>query len=381
MELTLKRLLEQAKFTTTRKGYDQDEVDDFLDRAVAMATKVEARLTQALADADKGGAAAPAPAEAPSGRSDEEIQAEIASEVEKRVQIRVAELEAAAPKAAEVDDTAAAEEAARTLLLAQRTADAAVAEAKEEAEQIKAAAQTEADRERSEARGRLADEIHAMEGVRDGLRADVSTLEGHVEEQRLQLRSTVAELQRLLEDPAAFRVAPAPAVRDVQLPGLGDDSSESASAAPAAPAPAATPSPAAGDSGPTGSAPAGATSPEPAVVEPPSSSGTESAGSPAEADDPEASLDVGPPTAPVPAIEISLGVDDPIAVASSRSEGVAPAGPSSGLPTDGDDAFLAELRKAMADEEPLGPRDTSMGEAQPSFLDDERRGWRFGKRR
>ena len=64
MELTLKRLLEQAEFTRTKRGYDTDEVDDFLDRAVAMATKVEARLTQAIENEKAQGApqAASAPA-------------------------------------------------------------------------------------------------------------------------------------------------------------------------------------------------------------------------------------------------------------------------------------------------------------------------------
>ena len=61
MELTLKRLLEHAEFKKYRgKGYDPTEVDDFLDRAAAMAGKVEVQLTQALekakaADSGVGG--------------------------------------------------------------------------------------------------------------------------------------------------------------------------------------------------------------------------------------------------------------------------------------------------------------------------------------
>lgn len=101
---------------------------------------------------------------------------------------------------------------------------------------------------------------------------------------------------------------------------------------------------------------------------------------PSEREDPEASLDVGPPTAPVPAIELDLGAAGPIEAAVPRGGSGAPAG-SAAIPADGDDAFLAELRKAMADEEPLGPRESTMGDGQPGFLDDERRGWRFGKRR
>jgi DivIVA domain-containing protein len=367
MELTLKRLLEQAKFTTTRKGYDQDEVDDFLDRAVAMATKVEARLTQALADAEKAGSA---PAAAAPGRSEEEIRAEIDAQVEKRVAARLAEIEASAPQAPAVDDSAAAEEAARTLLLAQRTADAAVAEAKQEAAQILAKAREDAEQdrrtaaaqleqERAEARERLTREIQALESARDGLRADVSALENHAEEQRLQLQSAVGELQRLLEDPAAFRLAPAPEARAVEVP--------TADPAPLLPAPPADPAPAA-DTGPTGSA-----GPEPEA----DASDPEE---PAPSEDPEASLDVGPPTAPVAVVDLAPTVD-PIAVASGEPGDTGATGPSASAAPVDDDSFLEELRKAMADEEPLGPREIEPTDSQQSFLEDERRGWRFGKRR
>ncbi|MEO6629744.1 MAG: DivIVA domain-containing protein, partial [Aquihabitans sp.] len=236
MELTLKRLLEQAKFTTTRKGYDQDEVDDFLDRAVAMATKVEAKLTETLAKpkAATGDAASPAaPAMGP-GTPDFE------AEVERRVQSRLAEAPALAARPVADHEEAAAEAVSRTLVLAQRTADAAVSEAKAEAEAILAGAnehsqaltaeaneaarirretaEKETEAARAEAHERLSREISSLELARDGLRGDVSLLESHVEEQRSQLRSTVAELQRLLDDPAVFRLAPSPALHDPQIP-------------------------------------------------------------------------------------------------------------------------------------------------------------------
>ena len=136
MERTLKLLLEQAKFTTTRKGYDQQEVDDFLDQAVEMAAAMEARLAEAAGGEVSGageGDGAP-------GRSEAEIQAEVDAKVEAAVQARLAEMPApvAAPA---VDDEAVAEEARRTLVLAQRTADAAVAEAREEADSLLTKAQ------------------------------------------------------------------------------------------------------------------------------------------------------------------------------------------------------------------------------------------------
>jgi len=61
---------------------------------------------------------------------------------------------------------------------------------------------------------------------------------------------------------------------------------------------------------------------------------------------------------------------------------VPPTPPDDG--TDSDDAFLAELRKAMADDSPLGPRDDDASPGSTSMSDDDdedRKGWRFGKRR
>ncbi|WP_421119825.1 hypothetical protein ACE2AJ_00230 [Aquihabitans daechungensis] len=47
-----------------------------------------------------------------------------------------------------------------------------------------------------------------------------------------------------------------------------------------------------------------------------------------------------------------------------------------------EDAFLTELRKAMADDQPLGPRDTDdLPHTDAVFEDEDRRGWRFGRRR
>jgi hypothetical protein len=78
--------------------------------------------------------------------------------------------------------------------------------------------------------------------------------------------------------------------------------------------------------------------------------------------------DAGPPTAPVAVLDLGFQEQSP-----------APAP----VADESDDAFLAELRKAMADEAPLGPRDDENGPSSgAAFLDDDdRRGWRFGKRR
>lgn len=386
MELTLKRLLEDAEFKKYRgKGYDPTEVDDFVDRAAAMAAKVEVQLTQALEQAKSAGGSGP------SGPSEAELEAEI--------ERRVAERIAAQPAPAGQSEEESAEAVRRTIVMAQRTADAAIAEAREDADKIVAAAREQAEglvteaqasaasqraeteayvtstraevedeaaRERREARQRLAAEIGELEGLRESLRADVNILERHVEEQRSQLGSTLAELQQILDDPSGFRMAPVPALAEPDLPDFSDLAEPTEPTEPAPPAPAeAAPVPATTTSEPDASAPVVADDDgseddglrlAPSKPSPVLSFDEVDHAAPGldERSDP---IDAGPPTAPVSAVE--LGVE----------------------PTGEDDAFLTELRKAMVDDEPLGPRDHDGAPGSDQlFEDDDRRGWRFGRR-
>ncbi|MCB0977237.1 MAG: DivIVA domain-containing protein [Acidimicrobiales bacterium] len=365
MELTLKRYLEEAEFSQSKRGYDRDEVDEFLDRAVAMATKVEAKLTQTMEEARRttfGPAGPPA-------RSEAEIEAEI----ERRVAVRLAEAEASAAAAAPAAPPLAAqpgpteeehaEEMRRTLVLAQRTADAAIREAREDAEKLRAEADQEVaalrseaesevqrrradlDRELAEARNNanqnVREEIAELEGVREALRADVGVLERHVEEQRNQLRSTVGELQRLLEDPAGFRLAPTPALLDPEIPRL--DPVE------------------AGDEEPS---------------EPEDETHDFTAGQVIEAPPVE---HAAPVSIESPEEQGGLSFGD------VEHEPPIPSGPPTEEIATTGDPFMDELRKAMSDDEPLGPRDDAPGgpaaDRSVGLDDDERRGWRFGRRR
>lgn len=358
MELTLKRLLEQAEFSQAKRGYDRDEVNDFLDRAVAMATKVEAKLTQTMEQAKQATESALAP-----------VDVEV--EVERRVEVRLAEERANAPEAAPVptgpSDEERAEEMSRTLVLAQRTADAAIREAREEAERVRAQASTEAAQRRSEldrtleaervaANERVRQEIAELEGVREALRTDVGVLERHVEEQRNQLRSTVGELQRLLEDPNGFRLAPTPALLDPDVPSF----EQVAPPRPVEEEPEAVVE----------------------VVEAVEVVEDEPAGEPEPDPEPEPSAShVDTPTEAAPAVVIDEGPEQ-----GGLSFGAVEHDPPASSPEmSSGDPFMDELRKAMSDEEPLGPRDVSapsVAALDPSdFDDDDRKGWRFGKRR
>jgi hypothetical protein len=297
--------------------------------------------------------------------------------------IREAREEAAALVAAAEERAAritaeADEHVARVTSEADAKATALTEGAASEAEAARSAAAAEVAAERQAARNRLALEISSIEGAREALRSDVAVLERHVEEQRTQLRSTVGELQRLLDDPAGFRLAPAPALLDPEVPDLSEAEELPAEAAhepePEVEAAAAEPEP---EPEPEPEVEveveAAAAEPEPEPDPVPEIRGAAVAEEApvvphlnfAEVDHEQPGVidlvDPGPPTAPVSKVELDAADHD------ADNE---------------DDAFLAELRKAMADDEPLGPRDNpSTPPLTPSFGDDDRRGWRFGKRR
>jgi cell division initiation protein len=180
MDLTPKLLTEGTDFQQVRRGYDPDEVDDFLERVAAAVSRLQSQLVEANRRAEIAEAAA-----ARSGPSQ--------------------------------SDNPALEEMQRTLVLAQRTADAAVREAREEADTLVATARREAatiltngrqeaDRYAAESRLTLSSEVRDLEQQREALLGDLTELERHVELQRSRIRIAAEELQRVIDDPDAFRV-------------------------------------------------------------------------------------------------------------------------------------------------------------------------------
>ena len=192
MEMSPQRV-RGAEFKTVRKGADLDEVKVFLnevadelERAQNQSTAMEARARAAVARLQEvSGAGAVAPA---------------------------ATVDASADEAATIS---------RTLVLAQRTADTAVAEARVEAARILGAANDEAattrdstremaaqliDEARGEARRvgeteRLAvgSEVEALKARRDFLESDVEQLELFLTEQRSRLREAATSLVAIIE--------------------------------------------------------------------------------------------------------------------------------------------------------------------------------------
>ena len=196
MEMSPQRV-RSAEFQTVRKGADPKEVKAFLDdvadeleRAQNQSTAMEARARAAVARlqevTESGAAAAPAPAP---------VQVEASADESETI--------------------------SRTLLLAQRTADTTVAEARSEAARIVRSANDEAattldstremaaqllDEARSEARRvgeseriAIAGEVEALKARRDFLESDVEQLELFLTEQRNRLREAATSIVDIVE--------------------------------------------------------------------------------------------------------------------------------------------------------------------------------------
>jgi DivIVA domain-containing protein len=229
MDLTPDLLLE-AKFAPARRGYDMNEVDDFLERCAEGLDVLLARLRAeferaeaaeaALAEVRAGGAPVAAP----------EAQPE------------------AEPAPAPAPTPVRAEEPMRILIAAERTAEAAIADARAEAERIRAEAESVASTTRSEAETMLAraraeaeaeareageqarraieSEVLALRQDRETLSADVANLRGWLDAQRARLRTTAEELQRLVDDPDRLAEVPAPEVGETTTDAPAEASAE-----------------------------------------------------------------------------------------------------------------------------------------------------------
>jgi len=253
MDLTPDLLLE-AKFAPARRGYDMNEVDDFLERCAEGLDVLLARLRAEFDRAERAEAAlaelrstgaAPATVEAPAPEADAEVEVE-PQEV--------------APTAAAEPDPDRVQEPMRILIAAERTAEAAIADARAEAERIRAEAESVASTTRSEAETMLARsraeaeaearkagdearrsieaEVLALRQDRDVLSEDVRSLRGWLDDQRDRLRTAARDLQRIVDDPEALREVPVPEVHgaDIDPDPAGTDDEVDAVATEAVPA-------------------------------------------------------------------------------------------------------------------------------------------------
>jgi DivIVA domain-containing protein len=171
MDLTSK-LLRDVEFRDRLRGYDTDEVDEFLERVAVGVDDLHAEL-------DAARSSAPAPAPAPP----------------------------VAPRSPIEDD----DSIRRTLVLAQRTADLAIAEARTEADRLVEDARAESHRLVTEARDAaqriandaeidLSQRVTRLTDQRDNLDRDVRTLTALVEGERSRLAESLGILLSQVTD-------------------------------------------------------------------------------------------------------------------------------------------------------------------------------------
>jgi DivIVA domain-containing protein len=216
-------LLTDVKFSERRRGYDPEEVDNFLERVSGAVAQLQDKLREVTARAEDA-----------DGRIAEAQRAKDAAEAE------LAKAKAGAPSASApatvADPEADAEKASKILLMAQRTADATiedanetaqktVAEASEKAKTLVAAAEAEALKLRTDAK-READqlveqrrttvvrEVRELEDLKTSVKSDIDILGAHVDEQRARIRRGVEALALVLDDPEGLRVDTLPELED-----------------------------------------------------------------------------------------------------------------------------------------------------------------------
>lgn len=184
MDLT-PQLFRDVQFTERRGAYDKDEVHAFLSRVGTAVGQMQDRVREA------------------------QRRVEAAEE-------HIIKVEAQAREQQDADETLR-----RTLVLAQRTADAAIKEAQDEAEAIVADARSKADdmivqaeeavrRDVGATRDRLQAEIRDLEQHRDEMRQRIGVISDHLESERSRIHGELDSLKQAMDDPARLVMASVP---------------------------------------------------------------------------------------------------------------------------------------------------------------------------
>ena len=149
--------VQNKRFTTTRlkAGYDEDEVDGFLDEVEAEMRRLLAEITSLRAAAASAPAAPAAPA-----------------------------AQVIAPPREEPNEAAL-----RTLAMAQRTAEEAIAQARAEADQLVGAARAQASTLERDAKAEHATKLAEFERARSAIEAQLNQLRGFERDHLTRVRA------------------------------------------------------------------------------------------------------------------------------------------------------------------------------------------------
>lgn len=191
--------------TKFREGYDQDEVDDFLDEIVVELRRLNQendelrkKLAEAGSSVPASSAAAPvvekvpAPVKADKDEAREKAEAEAkAAEAAKKKDIQPAAPAAAAPASAAAAATPSAESAAGLLAMAQQMHDRHVADGQAQKDKIIAEAQIEASSLVNDAQEKSRKILGALEQQRSVLERKVEQLRGFERDYRSRLKAYI----------------------------------------------------------------------------------------------------------------------------------------------------------------------------------------------
>jgi DivIVA domain-containing protein len=207
--------------TKFREGYDQDEVDDFLDEVVVELRRLNqeneelrSRLVASEGRGADGGTAEPVVADTAASSDVEQAPAVAAAEAEEAEQaeelapapvpaVVPAPVPAARPAVVSSDDDDETSSTASLLQLARRLHDEHVREGLEKRDSLIAEAQATAERLLAEAEEKRSSEIGALETERKGLEERIDGLRVFESEYRQQLKSYIEGQLRDLDSTAA----------------------------------------------------------------------------------------------------------------------------------------------------------------------------------
>jgi DivIVA domain-containing protein len=229
----LSPLFQEIEFHERFRGYDPDEVDAYVDRVARAAAVLRGRVAELQARVEsaesRGGA--------PGGVSEaEETLTRTLVLAQRTADAAIAEARVEADRtttdaatSAQAILSAAESEAQVTLREAQAEASSALRVAEDRATLVMAEAETDrrsmvanaeavaADAAVAE-RERLTSEVSELQDYRAFLADDIEILERHLTEERHQLTASLSALHDLLESPDAFRASRLPQLSDVEMP-------------------------------------------------------------------------------------------------------------------------------------------------------------------
>ena len=212
------QLIEQIDFAEKFRGYDPDQVDDFLERVGATLAELTKTSRDAIARAERAEAelrnapeAGRAPAAAAAAMSDEEeaMQSTRTLMMAKRTaDAAIADARQEAQKLV-ADARTAAEQQARE---ARTEADRIVGEARVNADQMTQKATAEANREYGARRDQILAEIGELENRKVGMASQLVAIEGRLEEYRSALTGVHGAIGAVLDDPETALRSPLPGI-------------------------------------------------------------------------------------------------------------------------------------------------------------------------